>query len=355
VHSILATFKVSANKGMQMKGYEGGNNPLLIFILIGISVLLGAALILYILWELYKKIKFVRVCGDIELTGEEIGVFKSFIRRFKTEEPLLLVMKRNYLDAFSNQVAHHFGNREIGEEDLDYEIKIFNSIREKTGFAHLFKAKKIASSRALPVGTPLLIKYHDKNTKNDLEFASIVLDNNDLFLGIMPPKDDDLTWQLRDTRKPFLDISFIRQRDAEYHFDTHILKFIRSPQDTFFLQHSKSILRGMTHSPVKLPASIIYHTDEGADEYECLIELLDCNTCSFILEDQTTCFKKSDSALLSATIKDTPLALQITITKLIKRGKTLIHRADLKNLSEDTTRLIMQFAYDHSSKKNKGK
>lgn len=350
---IIASFKVSPQKGMQMKAYKGGTNPVLVFIFAGLCILGGTAFLLWLIWQLYKKIKFVRICSEVEMTGEETGVIRSFVRKFKTDEPLLIVMKRNYLDIFSNQVAHHYGNREIAEDDLEYEIKIFNSIREKLQFEHSFKKKKIASSRALPIGMPILIKYHDKATKNDLEFSSTVIANNDLFLGVQPPKDDDLTWQLRDTRKPLLDISFIRQRDAEYHFDTYILKFIRSPQDTFYLQHSKTITRGMTHAPVNIPGSIIYHTDEGADEYECNIELLDPNSCSFILEDQTMCFHKSDSALLSTTIKDTPLALQITIVKLIKRGEMLIHRAELKNLSEDTTKLIMQFAYDHSSKKKK--
>ncbi|MFT5317586.1 MAG: hypothetical protein ACI8RA_000835, partial [Chlamydiales bacterium] len=209
---LIATFKVSANKGMQLKAYKGGTNPVLIFIFIGLCVLGGTAFVLWLLWQIYKKIKFAKICSEAELSGEETGVIRSFIRRFKTSEPLLIVMKRNYLDNFSNQVSHHYGNREIAEDDLEYEIKIFDSIREKFGFQHSFKKKNISSSRAFPIGMAIIVKYHDKATKNDLEFASTVVANNDLFLGIQPPKDEDLTWQLRDTRNPVLDISFIRQR-----------------------------------------------------------------------------------------------------------------------------------------------
>lgn len=350
--SFLAVFKGSHQKGMQMKNYEGGTNPLLVFLLIALCIFAGIVLVIYFLWNLYKKFKFTKICQNTNLTGEEIGVLKSFITRFEIAQPLLILIRRNYFDNLSSLVAHHYGHKEISEDDLLYEMEIFNTIRKKLGLTHSFKKKYINSSRALPVNLPIVVTYFDKSTDNKLVFNSSVIANDDLFLSIAPPKDEELLKHLRETKKPQLEISFIRERDAEYHFESTIYRFLKTPEELFHLQHADRITRGNVQKPLEIPASIIYHSKDGVEEHEAIVELLDSHFCTFYLKDQEIHLHKTAGALINMTVKDKNLALQSTITRLVKRGERLFHRAELKNLNENVSRFLLQFAFGRKKQEN---
>lgn len=344
----------SAVKGSGISNYGGGENPLLQFLFFAALFLALLSIGIFALWEIYKRIKFNGLCKDAGLSGEEIGVLKSFLRRFKVKEPLLAIMRRKNFDDFSAKVAHHFGNSEISEEDLLYEVAIFNSIREKLGLQHNFRTKNLTSSRALPEDLPLIITYFDKTTNNKLEFSCNVYKNSDLFLGVSPPQDEELIQHLRETRKPQLEVTFVRERDADYHFDSTVYKYLSSPEEYFLLQHSTNLTQGQLHKPMNLPATVIYHTKDSVEEYEAIIDHLDSKHCAFYLDNQKVKLHKTSSALINTTIKDQTLAIQASITKLVRRGDKILHRAELKNLNEDTCKLLLQFAFEKtSSKKSK--
>lgn len=339
----------------QLNNYEGGTNPLLIFIFIGIIILSIIAALLYVAWLIFKAVKFSMVCKNAGLSGEESGLIKSFLKRFQIKSSLFIVLKRSYLDNFVNQIAHHFGNTEISNEDLIYEIQLFNSIREKLNLLHKFTTKNIRSSRALPNGLPLVIRYTDKITKIEQIFASYVEDNNDLFLGIQPPDDEDLSKSLEETKKAQLSISFVREGDAEYHFDSIIYKCLKQTKTVFYIQHSNHITKGHQQKPLELPASVLSHIDDQVLEYNAKIDAINTQTCVFILENQSIILKKEQSILINVVILEKPLALQASIKRLVKRGEILYHHADIKSLAEDKKQLLFQFAFeqDRNNKKEK--
>lgn len=341
----------------QITDYKGGTNPLLVFLFIGVivlSVLLG---VLYLAWAIYKRVKFNLICSEVQLTGKESGMLKTFIKRFRIKQPLLVLIRRNHLDAFINQVSHYLANTEISDEELKEEIEIFNHIREKLNLKHNFKSRKLTSSRCLPKSMNLIAYYFDSITDNRLEFNSVILDNSDLFLAISPPKDPELHQHLKEIKKPQLEVSFIRERDAEYHFDSCVYKILDEPEKIFYIQHSNNVTQGRLHTPLDLPASIIHHAQDGVKEHEAIIELIDSKTSTFFLKEQKIHLKKGSGVLINTSILDKSLALQGTISKLIKRGQTLYHRAELKNLSEEINRFLLKFSFDLDSetKQNKKK
>lgn len=337
----------------QLSDYEGGTSPLLIFVFFGLVILSIIACFLYLAWIIYKTVKFSSVCKTAGLNGEEAGLIKSFIKRFQIASPLFIVLKRSYLDNFVNQIAHHFGNSEISNEDLFHEIQLFNSIREKLQLRHKFTTKKIHSSRALQKALPLVIRYTDKSTQIEQIFASYVEENNDLFLGIRPPEDEELAKNIEETLKAQLSISFVREGDAEYHFDSIVYKSIKQPKTLFYVQHSNHIIKGHQQKPLEIPASVLSHIDDQVLEYNAEIDTINTQTCVFVLENQNVLLKKEQSVLINVTILEKALAIQASIKRLVKRGEIIYHHAEIKSLSEDKQQLLFQLAFEQDRKPKK--
>ncbi len=333
--------------------YEGGTNPLLIYLFVLSTIGIGTAIIGYTAWEIFKKIKFVRICTKARITGEEQGILRSFFRRTQYPNPLIALLRKSAYDKFVNEVGYLISTSEATDDDLEYDIHIFNSIRTKLGLKHSYRFKKLHSSRSLPKFHPIVVTFYDPVTKNSFHFDSKVLENNDLFLGIsVPPLEIDNI--LMKQNKAPLEISFIRENDAEFHFDTRLYKKILSPELKLYLQHSALLARGNPQVPLEIPATLISHAANNVEEQAATIELLNNKNCTFILDDENSTCEKESSIILNFKLNGKNLSLQGTITQIhTKKGQTF-YRLSYPSIDEKTkSNLISFMVKQRSSKTNK--
>ncbi len=339
---------------MEISDYGGGSSPLLVYLFIITITFLLLGFLAYIMWEIYKKVKFDKICKLVGFTGEETGLIKSFIKKTHIKDPLLILIKKANFDNFTNQIAHFFSNTEISDESLEKEEHTFGQMREKLKLRHKFRTKKLLSSHALTTGHPLTIKFYDKGTNNTLSYETEVIESNEFFLRIAPPPME-LQDDFMQNKKNSIEVVFIREHDAEYHFDSIIYKSIKMPQEVLFIAHSKSLLKGAAQKSINIPASIIYHHNETVNELGAIITILDKDCCVFTLKKNTVKIEKDTSVLINLTLNEKILALQGSIINIIKRSSGKRFRMQFNNMKEDTKKDLLHFMIKNNSKKKKEK
>jgi hypothetical protein len=328
---------------LALKDYSGGTNPLLVYLFFSLITLFITGSLGIVAWKIYKRLKFHRICSSAGLDGEESGLIQSFIRLFHIADPLRVLQKKSHYDFFANQVGHHFGNMEISAEDLQHEISVFNSIREKLGFQHDFNLRKLVSSRALPEGVQLVVTFYDRETKNYMSFQSKVIENNDLFMGIAMPSDD-MKEDLMKIRKASLEISFVRARDAEYHFESRIFCEVTKKTTFLYVSHARTLTRGNVYNPLNIPATIMYYDAAGVKEHKIVIEVINNKNCVIYPIDESVIFHKKASALINFSVQGAGMSLQGKIAQIILRGEKRLYRMEFNDVADDIKRILLRLA-----------
>lgn len=334
---------------MWIPNYEGGDNPLLIYLTFAAFALFLLTLLAYSLWEMYKKSKFQQICNMLHVNSDEIGTIQNFIKKFRIKDPLALLLKRYVYDAFIYDCANHFGNLEISDEEIRYEIDRFAAIREKLKFDHSYNRRKINSSRALPVDHAIIVKYYDPTTRNTLSYSGKVIENNEFFLGITVPKKEILD-DLMAQKKPLLEVSFIREHDAEYYFESMIYRYNKHPKHCLFIIHSTSLQHGIQQKPLDIEASIMCQSSAGVGDLEVILELIDQNGCSFYPVDESVTIKEDASVILNCNLDGNNLSLQATINQVLIKNGRQSYGMPFTSLTEEVKKQLLHFAVQHTGK-----
>jgi hypothetical protein len=301
-----------------LRNYQGGsdsNIPQIIITLIILGALTTGG---WFLWQRYIIMRFHRACAAA-MNPEEQGFVKSFIARFHIKDPIGVLSHRNQFDSFMNRVAHHYENADLSEEDLFVEAKAFKEIRKKLHLKHDYHHPTLISSRALPVNHPISVSYFDSETRRRFTFESKVVINHDFFLGIQPP-DLASHREISGQQKQSLQIMFIRERDAQYHFESAGVRLVDYPIPMWYIRHSSSLHRGEPHVRLSLPANLILpQDDESSLEYPVTVSTLNEEGCRFLFNDTANKLSLPSSALVNVAVGTSSLMLRGMVHSTIRR------------------------------------
>ncbi|SCA62819.1 hypothetical protein SCG7109_AE_00020 [Chlamydiales bacterium SCGC AG-110-M15] len=337
---------------MWVTDYEGGDNPLLVYILLAIVVLLIGLAVFYAFWGVYRKSKFLQVCNLLHIDGDEVGMLKNFIKKFRVADELDLLLKRHLYDSFIADCATHFGNLGISDEELQHDINQFSTIRHKLRFQHSYNKRNIYSSRALPAGHSVSIKHYDPNTHNTLSYRGTVVENNEFFLGVSLPSEEILE-DLTSQKKPGLEVTFFREHDAEYFFDTVLFRYNKVPTPCLFLEHSKTLNHGIQQRPLDIDAKVMCQSNEGVGEYDVVVELIDQNGCSFYLEDDSIVLNEDTSVLLHCNLDGNDLSFQATIDHASSKNGRHVYSMPFTDLTDEVKKQLIKFSLQYFGKSKK--
>ena len=299
VTSIQFVFRLAAFTDIPNYHGKEGSAPILVFNIL--LVIIFSSIIAYFAWLQYKKSQFEKICKDSNLSNREIGLLRGFSQRFHIENPLDLLTSQGQFNSLVNSVAHHLEHSELLEEDLNAEAELFYSIRNKLNFKSSFNSKNIYSSRSFPPGHPITITYFDRETKNKITFTSKVLHNNDLYLGIQPPKKSSNRDFLQQ-KKLGLQITLHKDSDAEYHFDSCLSHIVNIPKHMWYLRHSDSLTRGEEFQILNLSSTLMLkNQDEGLpiQEHNTIIKTLTRSDCTFTFNDSTIAVPPNSQVLIT--------------------------------------------------------
>jgi hypothetical protein len=337
---------------------SGGDNPLLVFLLIGLMGVIALNVLFYIAYQLYKAMKFTKICNKVGLIGDEIGALRSFIARFHYPNPIFLLVRKSYFDGFMNQVAHVVYTSKAAEKEIFVESQFFAKIREKLGFSHSYGEKKLISSRALLKNFPLQVHFRDNNLDYTFTFQAKIIENYEFFLVIEPPDDEDMRkFILRKPKAP-LDVQFIRENDSEYFFNSYLVRSSSIYEQKWVIQHSAQLLKGDSQKAIHINLSILCGGFKEFDVKECIgkIVLLTKKEISFLIEGdegENVKLAKGDTVLMAFDLLGTPVNFQGTIESITDRGGKDHFKMPLKGLSEDSQLLITKFLYQKKAEEEK--
>jgi len=325
--------------------YKGGASPIVLYLLIGFAVLAMIAASVVFVLSRYKFVEFEHICQRARLTREEVGFLKDFLGRFHIDKQIEPLTDIRYFDAFVNRVAHHYESAHLSEEDLLREMTELRSIRTKLGLTHDFKDKPLKTSRAIPEGHPLSITYHDSETNNSFSFSSTVIHNNDFFLGIEPPPADISTYVFNHD-KPAIQVSFARTIDAEYVFDSVVVRPVNHPETMWYVRHAKRLIRGETQKMLLIPATIMFtkenHTHEF-EEFAITIKTLNNRDVTFTLRDPTDTLEPDTGILLNFEAEGKSFAWGGLITDTIHHHTELVYRAEFRSVPDEDNLIMLKF------------
>lgn len=329
---------------------SGGDNPLLVFIFIGILGLIGLNVLFYIGFQIFKSYKFTKICENAGLESDEIGSLRSYIARFHYPNPLFLLIKRSYFDGFMNQVAHVVYTSRSSEKENFIESQFFASIRAKLGFEHDFGEKQLTSSRALLRNFPMQVHFRDNNLDYTFTFQTKIIENYEFFLVVEPPDDEDMRKFIIRKAKAPLDIQFVRDNDSEYFFNTYLVRSSTIYDKKWVIQHSSQLIKGDPQKANHINLSVLCG---GFQEFEVKesqgkIVLLTKKEVRFLVEEDLN-LPKGATILMTFDLMGTPVSFQGTVEKVTDRGGKKQFKMPLKGLTEDMRLLITKFLYQQKA------
>ena len=338
-----------------LKDYHGGTNPILIILALALVIVLILMAIGMSLYRVYRGIQFNRICSNSKMSSHEIGTLRTFLRRMHIKEPLDVVTKKSRFDLFMNRVAHYYEKISLSEEDLHREQSVFAAMREKLNLPHTFKKKRLFTSRALPRDYPLSVLVKDPLTLNVFHFQSSVLDNNELYLGITPPSDE-LRAELDIGGRVEIALSFIRERDAEYLWESHLIRPVDYPETMWYIAHSPILTRGTIQEPVNHPALIMLQQsdDEGrVDEFNVTLYNLTNTGCTFRCDDARHPFDTGPRVLISFELPNGSFTLRGSVVNIIKRKGEFLYRIQFEKLKDEDNISLLRFMLDQQKERKR--
>lgn len=348
---------------IDLADYKGGENPLVLFVIIFTLSLLPLLALLYYFLAGYRVNQVNRFCQQLGLSSGEKGHLKGFFRRLHIRHPLLVMTEIRYLDAFMNRVARYYMGMGLTEEELIREIDVFGNVRLKLNLRHSFKNKRILSSRSLPPKHPIEVTYTDEETNQSFTFLTSVVYNSELFLGIAPPVDNKGN-PLKVLTRADLEISFQREKGYTYSFESRYVRSVNFPLSMWYLLHSSQLTRADHARNLRIKASILVCGNERVDEDSvasdmdreevyCIISVLNNKGCVLEIAESDSCLNAHDQMLISFELEEERhLSLRATVVQTYsKPGKQLV-KADFKNLSSEENKYLFSF-YIRQKKKEK--
>ncbi len=345
-------FFILAKRGLV--NYSGGTNPVLIYIFFGIILFVITLTAFYAIHKAMRRSKFYGKLGAVGVTGEELGILMSFIKRFNIVEPLEIVSHRPNFNQFMDRVAHHYEHSRLSEEAMIREVQIFDRIRRKLGFIDTLADFRCTNSRALPLDHPLTIRVTDPDTHETFTFRSRVLANYDFFLGIEPPEKvvDKETFN---KKRPACHIEFDLEGGPHHSFESRYLRNVNYPENMWCLQQSSNITTAELHDPLNIPSNLMLTDDTGAEVSEVHGKLVELSNkeCRFQLKSDSDTLEIGAGVLVNFDIEDDHFMARASIEDCQQVEKTKIYRLSFAGLEEEEQRLIVRFAHQEKKKKNK--
>lgn len=323
--------------------YKGEDNYLILYLLISFFILLFAGTIGVYLYSRYKELEFIRICKQAELTDQELRHFEKFLKRMHMHhQKIKIITDIRHFNVFIARLAHYHESSFISEADLLAESDLFNSIRKKLDFKHHFNEHPLINTRSMALKYPLNISFDDPKTGTTISFHARVRYNNEFFLGINPP-DPEIAQQVYNQLKPELKVSFIRNEDAEYLFDSFLVRKVTHPETMWYIRHTGRLVRLPMAKNLEIPATIMLSQEDskgGYSEFEATIQTLDKKSATFILRDPTTTLQPNTSILLNFENEGKPVAWGGVVTDPVCHPDDMIYRTKFDIVS-DKDNLIM--------------
>lgn len=339
-----------------LKDYEGGSNPILAVLFIGLIVFGLLAGISFAIWKMYKTIRFNHLCTTSRLSSNEISTLKTFMRRMHIKEPLDVVTRKKRFDDFMNRIGHFYEGLTLSEDALCQEEDVFRNIRNKLQMPHNWRSKHLHTSRCLPVNYPLSLICWDEETQNIFRFNTRVLESNEFYLGIAPP-DQKISSELFQQRC-HVEAAFTREKDAEYMFDSHLVRTVDHPKTMWYIAHSKELIKGNPVEPVAISALVMVADLEDPSrvgEFNVMLHNLSNKGCTFRCDDKDHPFDSGPRILISFEIPQGSFTLRGNLLNIIKRNGELLHRVAFHDVGEEDSLTLLRFMLDLRAEKKKAK
>ncbi len=163
-----------------LQDYQGGENPLLIYLFIACALLAFAIFLRRALGTRKRAQAFYQACKEKNLPEEGQAVFIRYMK--KNKEPLSpeLLTNRIWYDKFLNRLALHafFSQDPLVKKDLQALIKI-----RETLFPFP-EDGKIVSSRQIPEGSSLTLSCYQERTSSYVDLPATLIDNQEVGLQV---------------------------------------------------------------------------------------------------------------------------------------------------------------------------
>jgi len=328
-----------------LKNYGGGTNPILFDAFITLIILSIPLSLGWVLWKKLQRIRFFQTCYMMDLTAEERGFLANFIKRFHVKNPSTAISNKNNFDRFINRVAHHIENWNLSESDIAKEAQFLKTIRKKFGFSHRYSDPCLVSSRALLINHPIIVTFLDPQTKRKFSFNTKVIHVDDFFLGLTAP-EVDVNRAAFENKKLGLNISFTRENDAHYHFDSRLVRIVSHPDPMWYIRHSCDVSRGDKHRLISVPAKLMLRKsgqEENPTEKDITITTLTGDGGRFSFNDTSTTLNTPAGALLNIDIEGNKLMLRSTVTDIIKKKNGPYYRLRFSNLKKEQRLILARY------------
>lgn len=330
-------FDQSPIRADQLQDYTGGTNQILIWLAVSIGIFLLTAGITWIIYQKWRYQQFFALCQEKGLSTAEYGLLSDFAKKFYEKDLLSLVTKKASFDKLISQIAHHYKGKNLCLETLEEENTLIQNIRSTLGFIHNYSEKKLLSTRALPINHPITVLLTDQQKRRtDIKFLSSIEYSNNFYIGITPPEQSIKNSLDEKARLPFL-LSFIRENDAEYIFDSHLISVVDHPKQMWILAHNDKLQKGESQRRVELPGILTVADDdqEASVDYKIVIDQLARDGCQFHSKSQNFHLHPPFSGLISFSFNEKSETLRAQVNKTVRRGDQLYYRAQFKTIEKD--------------------
>jgi hypothetical protein len=298
------------------------------------------------------------------MRGDEIGFFKSYLKKLHIKNILDLASKRKEFDQFVDRVGHYFEGTGLKEDELPQETLAFKNLRTKLDFGHTFTEIKITSTRTLPINHGLTVIFNDVETKEFMTFQSNVIENNEFFLGIRPP-NFDFGEEIYKT-PPELEVSFLKGKHLEYSFESRFVRITPNPKRMWYIQHTQDLNKQNNLKPLKIDASVMLSDQEDLSqvlERRILITFLTNKAAAFRLKKEadlpslSKAIQKDNSCLINFKIDDAFLTCRGTLIDVQDNGTEYFCKLTFNSLEQEDEQVLIRYMFSQrkGSKKKKKK
>jgi hypothetical protein len=331
---ILFQNSIDPNKSF-LPSYQGGDNPILIYgFFISMSILVSVVLG-YSLFTYTRKYRFHRFCTLKGLSKLEIGYLLDLTTKLHVSEPLSIMSSASSFDLFMNRVSHYYQHQIVSDEDFSDLIDFAGKIRTKLYNRRATKGRH--SSRTIPMHSPVMITCYNKHSSDPVSFPAKVIDNNDFFLGITLP-ESAADREACTVSGVSIQIEFVRKNDAEYFFETQLVRAVFFPKRMWYLRHSEDLQQGELHRYFTIPASVmaISDTEETQSlEYEATIRTITNEACSFIIDEKSPPIKPDTTLLINFEVNEELFSCRGHIDKTYSREDRTTYRLSFRGMEPD--------------------
>lgn len=330
--------------GLELRDYEGGTNPLLIYLFFLFIATLVAAALFRIGKEIWQNNQFRIRALSSGLTFDELSRINNLLDRLHVKNRLETITRQQDFDTFTFRVAKIYEGVILTDDRLIDEIAGFSSIRNKLGMRHLQRNTDIKNTLSLPIGQKLSLKYIDRDTELTFHFHSEVLENNDFYLGILPP-DRQISKELFGQASPQVEASWVGDNQVSYIFETKFVRFMQGEREMWYIQHSNQIEKLEGKGSLKIPGTFMPIKEDGTSlfaEYPTTITSLTQKECLFT-SSTTANLEVANRILISFELEDNAISSRVEITEVIKLATGIVCKGNFVGLGQEDTRIILEW------------